>query len=109
MSISKLNSRIDIITQISQKDNEGFAIRQNNIIASVRASRVENQGTEKSANNAAFSSVTATFKFRKFPNVKVTTKHSIICDDVRYNIISVKEIRGMWVEAVTTMHEGSVK
>ena len=109
MAISKMRYVIDIITTTSIKDSEGFATKGNNIIASVRASREENQGTEKSANNAAFSSVTATFKFRKIPNVKVTTKHSIICDDVRYNIVSVKEIRGMWVEAIAVLHEGSVK
>ena len=109
MSLSKMRHVIDIITTIPQKDNEGFSVKSDTVLATIRASREDHQGTEKSTNMAAFLVNTAVFKFRRIPKLRIDTTHFLVCDGIRYNIISVKDVRGMYVEVVCERQEGSVK
>jgi head-tail adaptor len=114
MSIGKLNSFINIITTEPVKDAEGFTSSRHTTIASVRA-YMETRNTsakwERIIGNAAFSSVSTVFRFRKIPGLTVTTSHFIAVSDERYNIVNVEDVRGrgMYVEVLCEKLEGSVK
>jgi hypothetical protein len=62
----------------------------------------ERHGNERWANRAAFSEATALFCFRKIPGIGVSTKLIIVCEDGRYEITSVEDVkgRGMYVEVL---------
>lgn len=49
---------------------------------------------------ASFSDATVLFKFRKIPDLEITTKMVIVCSSGRYNVISVENVKGknMYVE-----------
>ena len=102
MSFGKMNTFIDIIEKTTIKDSDGFSTETDNILASVRAYREGRHGNEKWANRAAFSEATALFCFRKIPDTQVSTTMVIVCDDGRYEITSVEDVkgRGMYVEVL---------
>ena len=54
---------------------------------------------------------TALFRFRKIPGLTVDTSLYIICEEKRYRIISAENIRGrgMYVEVLTEIQEGTVR
>jgi hypothetical protein len=60
---------------------------------------------------APFSNATALFRFRKIPGLTVDTSHAILCEGVRYKIISAEDVkgRGMYVEALCEKQEGTVR
>lgn len=114
MSYGKMNTRIDIISTEPVKDSEGFVTKGDHILASVRAYKeVRNTSAkwERIIGNAAFASVTVMFRFRKIPELTVTTSHFIADADGRYNIVSAEDVRGrgMYVEVLAEKLEGSVK
>ena len=102
VSFGKINTFIDIISVVSSKDEEGFVIKNDNILASVRAYKEERHGGESWANRAMFSKASALFRFRKVPGVFITTSLILVCEDGRYNIVSVEDVkgRGMYIEAL---------
>ena len=102
MSFGKLNSFVDVISIEPVKDSEGFATISDNILASVRAYKEERHGNEQWANRAAFSTATALFRFRKIPGIEITTALVVVCDNGRYNIVSVENVkeRGMYIEVL---------
>ena len=102
MSFGKMNSFIDIISIENVIDEEGFSEKVENVVASVRAYKEDRHGTQKWANMAAFSEATTLFKFRKIPNVDITTKLYILHEGIRYDIISVENVRerGMYIEVM---------
>lgn len=102
MSFGKMNTFIDITAVTKTKDAEGFSVDTEAILASVRAYREGRHGTQKWANLAAFSEATDLFRFRVIPGVTVTTAHFIVCDDGRFEITSIEDVkgRGMYVEAL---------
>jgi len=102
MSFGKINTFIDIIEKVNIKDSEGFSIETDNILASVRAYREGRHGNEKWANRATFSEATDLFRFRCLPGITVTTAMVIVCDDGRFEITSVEDIkgRGMYIEVL---------
>lgn len=114
MSYGKMNTFIDIITTEPIKDAEGFVTKGARILASVRAYK-ETRNTsakwERIIGSAAFSSVSAIFKFRKIPDLTVDTTLFISDADGRYNIVSVEDVRGrgMYIEVMVEKLEGSVK
>lgn len=59
-------------------------------------------GSERWANLAAFSEATELFRFRKLPNITVTTKHYILYEGERYDILSVEDVKGrnMYIEVL---------
>ena len=97
-----MNSFIDIISTTPTKDTEGFAVKGDNILASVRAYKEDRHGSVKWANRAAFSSATTLFTFRKLSGLEITPSLIITCADGRYKIVSVEDVkgRGMYVEAL---------
>ena len=102
MSYGKRNTFIDIIERITLKDAEGFRTQGDQIIASVRAYREGRHGNEKWANRAVFSEATDLFRFRRIPDVAVTTQMIIACTGGRFEITSVEDVkgRGMYIEVL---------
>jgi len=102
MSFGKMNTFVDIISPKRVKDSEGFAEKGDVILALVRAYKEDRHGSETWANRAAFSQASALFRFRRIPNLEITTDLVLVCSDGRYNIISVEDVkgRGMYIEAL---------
>ncbi|MGB4351098.1 MAG: head-tail adaptor protein [Tissierellaceae bacterium] len=102
MGLGKINTFIDIILVERIKDDEGFSKVNDNILATIRAYKEERHASEKWANRALFSETSALFRFRKIPDVGITSKMVIDCSGDRYEIISVEDIknRGMYVEVL---------
>ena len=97
-----MNSFIDIISIENVIDEEGFSEKIENVVASVRAYKEDRHGTQKWANMAAFSEATTLFRFRKIPDVNITTKLYILHEGIRYDIVSVENVRdrGMYIEVM---------
>lgn len=108
MSFGKLTKFIDIISTAPVKDSEGFTTSGDNILASVRAYKENKHGSERWANMAAFSELTALFQFRKIPDTVVDTTLFIVCEDGRYRIISVEDVRGIYITCLCEKVDGSV-
>ncbi len=114
MSYGKMNTFIDIITTAPVKDADGFVTSGDTILASVRAYKEIRNTTakwERIIGSAAFSSVTAMFRFRKISGLIVDTTLFISDADGRYNIVSAEDVRGrgMYIEVLAEKLEGSVK
>lgn len=102
MSFGKMNALIDLVQKVTIKDSEGFSTETDEIIVSVRAYQEGRHGTEKWANRAAFSEATDLFRFRRIPITTVTTAMVIVCEDKRFEITSVEDVkgRGMYIEVL---------
>lgn len=109
MALGKINTFIDIIKTETTKDAEGFNSKEDLILASVRAYKEDRFASEKWANRAIFSEATSLFRFRRLPNIVVTSEMVITCKDGRYEISSVRDIRnrGMYVEVLAKKVVGS--
>jgi len=113
--MSVLNSFINIISTEPVKDSEGFVTHGDNVVASVRAYYEPKNSTQKWLNIANFVTANALFKFRKIPNVTVTTSMFISCrsaertPDGRFKILSVEDVkqRGMYISVLAEKVEGS--
>ena len=102
MSFGKMNTFIDIIEKVTINDSEGFSTEIDNIVATIRAYREGRHGTEMWANRATFSEATDLFRFRCIPGVTVTTSMFIACENGRFEITSVEDVkdRGMYTEVL---------
>jgi len=102
MSYGKMNTFIDIIERVTGKDSEGFRTEIDNIVTSVRAYREGRHGNEKWANRSTFSEATDLFRFRRIPNVTVTTAMVLVSKDNRFEITSIEDVkgRGMYLEVL---------
>ena len=102
MSFGKMKAFIDIVEKITVKDSEGFSTEIDNILASVRAYREGRRGNEKWANRATFSEATDLFRFRCLPGITVTTTMAIVCENARFEITSVEDVKGrdMYIEVL---------
>lgn len=102
MSFGKMNTFIDLVEKQKVLDDEGFSSITDVVVASVRAYREGRHGSEKWANRSTFTDATDLFRFRVIPGVKVTTAMGLICEDGRYEITSVEDVkgRGMYVEVL---------
>jgi Bacteriophage head-tail adaptor len=102
MSYGKMNTFIDLVERVKIKDLEGFSTEVDNIVASVRAYREGRHGNEKWANRATFSEATDLFRFRRIPSVVVSTAMLLVCEDGRFEITSVEDVkgRGMYIEVL---------
>ncbi len=106
-----MNTFIDIISTVPIKDVEGFAKKGDNILASVRAYKEDRHGSERWTNMASFTTASSLFRFRKTPGLEVTTEMFIVCEDGRYQILSVEDVRsrGMYVEVLAEKLEPTVR
>ena len=111
MSYGKMNAFIDIISTAPIKDSEGFVTKGDTVLDSVRAYREDRHGSEKWTNLATYSTASSIFRFRRNPDLLVTTEMTILCKDERYQILSVEDVRGrgMYIEVLTQVIEPSVR
>jgi hypothetical protein len=111
MSFGKMNTFIDIISTVPIKDEEGFAKKVDNMLASVRSYKEDRHGSERWTNMASFSTASSLFRFRNIPGLKVTNEMIIVCGDGRYQILSVEDVRsrGMYVEALAEKLKPTVR
>lgn len=102
MSFGKMNGFADIVITKRIKDSEGFSTTADEILASVRVYREGRHGSERWANLVAFSEATDLFRFRVIPGLTVTTDHILVCEDGRFEITSVEDVkgRGMYTEVL---------
>ena len=102
MSFGKMNTFVDIVSVTKKKDSDGFTVDSEEVLASVRAYREGRHGSQRWANLAAFSEATDLFRFRSIPGIGVTTDHVLVCEDGRFDITSVEDVksRGMYVEVL---------
>ena len=101
MGLGEMRTPIDIVSVETTKDGAGFAVYTDNVIASVKAAVEDKQGSEKPLNDSVFSESSAVFRFRKISGVNVTPSLVIIRGADRFRIISVTEIKRMYIEALT--------
>ena len=59
-------------------------------------------GSQRWANLAVFSEATDLFRFRCIPGLTITIDQFLICDNCRYDIVSVEDVkgRGMYIEVL---------
>lgn len=109
MSFGKMNKFIEISQKQITADSEGFQAEKDAVIAKVRAYREGRHGSEKWANRAAFSEATDLFRFRKIPDLNVTTDMRILCENSTFEITSVENVkgRGMYIEVLAKEVEPS--
>lgn len=102
MSFGKMNATADIVEIRRAKDSEGFVSGEERVLASVRVYREGRHGSTRWVNLAAYSDATDLFRFRTIPDLKITTDHFILCNEERFNIISVEDVkgRGMYTEVL---------
>ena len=110
MSFGKMNTFIEIVEKQKVLDDEGFSTVTDVVLASIRAYREGRHGSQRWANLAAFSEATDLFRFRCIPGIGITTDHTIICDDERFEITSVEDVkgRGMYTEVLAKKVVASV-
>ena len=109
MSIGRMNVRISIAIETITKDAEGFATKTDTVLASVHAYREGRHGSQKWVNRAAFSEATDLFRFRAIPGLRITTEHVLLCDDERFEITSVEDVKGrkMYLETLAKKTEAT--
>ena len=102
MSFGKMNGFADIVITKRIKDNEGFSTTADEVLASVRVYREGRHGSQRWANLSAFSEATDLFRFRSIPGLTITTDHILVCEDGRFEITSVENVkgRGMYIEVL---------
>lgn len=102
MGLGLMNKPAKLCEKTSVTDSEGFSSQRVAILADIRVFVEGRHGSERWANLAAFSEATELFRFRKIPNIKVTTKQYIIFEDEEYDILSVEDVKGrnMYIEVL---------
>lgn len=97
-----MNRFIDIIEKSVSTDEEGFSKEETTVVATIRAYREGQHGSERWANMATFSEATDLFRFRVIPGVTVTTAMRILCDGHEFEITSVEDVNGrnMYLEVM---------
>ena len=102
MSFGKMNGFADIVITKRVKDNEGFSTTVDEVLASVRVYQEGRHGSQRWANLSAFSEATDLFRFRRIPGLTITTNHILVCEDGRFEITSVEDVkgRGMYIEVL---------
>ena len=100
MSFGKMNTPIQIFRVTYEKDADGFAAPTDQPVKSIRAYFEQRHGNVKWANRAAFSEATALFRFRVIPGVTVEPLYIIICNQKRFEVLSVEVLGKLYCEAL---------
>ena len=109
MGLGLMNKKAKILSIERNTDIEGFSFDSVAVLKEVRVFVEDRHGSERWANLAAFSEATKLFKLRTIPNLEITTKHFIEYKGIRYNILSVEDVkgRGMYIEILAKKVESS--
>ncbi|MDR1364081.1 MAG: head-tail adaptor protein [Oscillospiraceae bacterium] len=102
MGLGKMTGFAEIILPVIVKDSNGFVTENDEILASIRVYKEFRHGSVRWANLASFSTASVLFRFRKIPDLEITTKHIIVCETGRYRVLSVEDIknRKMYLEVL---------
>ena len=102
VSYGKMNTHVSVAEVVVTKDDEGFSVKSDSILASIHAYREGRHGSQKWVYRASFSDATDSFQFRVIPGLSVTTEQVILCGDDRFEITSVEDVkgRGMYLEVL---------
>ena len=102
MGLGLMNKSAKLCEKAFVTDSEGFSSQRVAVLADIRVFVEGRHGSERWANLAAFSEATELFRFRKIPNVKVTTKQYIVFEGEEYDILSVEDVKGrsMYIEVL---------
>lgn len=102
MGLGLMNKPAKICEKTFVTDFEGFSSQRVAVLANIRVFVEGRHGSERWANLAAFSEATELFRFRKIPNLNITTKQYIIFNDEEYDILSVENVKGrnMYIEVL---------
>ena len=102
MGLGLMNKKAQLVSFSNTIDSEGFSGRTVQVLANIRVFVEGRHGSERWANLAAFSEATELFRFRKLPNITVTTKRYILYENERYDILSVEDVKGrnMYIEVL---------
>ncbi len=98
MSFGKMKTLVEIIESTINRDEEGFAEKENRIIANVRAYQEERRPSRKWVNLSAYTEANALFQLRIIPGVELKAGMVIVSDTGRYTIINVEKIKGLYLE-----------
>lgn len=93
MSFGKMTTPIVIKSIHYTKDDDGFRVPAETIIASVHAYFEPKNATEKWTNRASLKDASALFRFRFIPGVPIDNRMVIDCLGERYSIISIENVR----------------
>lgn len=109
MGLGLMNKKAQLVELTQGTDSEGFYNESTSVLANLRVFVEGRHGSEKWANLSAFSEATDLFRFRKIPNLEVTTKQYILFENKRYDILSVENVkgRGMYIEVLAKRVEAS--
>lgn len=102
MSLGLMNKPAKLCEKVSTIDSEGFSGLTVAIISDIRVFVEGRHGSEKWANLTAFSEATELFRFRKIPQIEITTSMYILYNGNEYNILSVENVKGrdLYVEVL---------
>ena len=109
MSFGKMTSTIQLIRTVKTTDSEGFPSTTDMVLSTVHAYREQKNMSEKWRNSTVFQEATTMFRFRFIPGITVDTTLVIVTDGVRYDVISVEDVRnrGMYYEVFAKSAESS--
>ena len=102
MSYGKMNMPAILLKVKTVKDKEGFPVKSEVPLATMRVYREGRHGSLKWANLSAFSDATDLFRFRKLNNINVTPALILSCGGEQFEILSVEDVkgRGMYTEVL---------
>ena len=109
MGLGLMNKRAQLCIETENIDAEGFNCKAVAVIVEIRVFVEGRHGSERWANLAAFTEATELFRFRRIPKLEITTKHYLICEGKRYDILSVENVKGrnMYTEVLAKRVEAS--
>ena len=109
MALGLMHKKAQLCIEREDIDKEGFNFKTVAVVAEMRVFVEGRHGSERWANLAAFTEATELFRFRRIPNLTVTTKHYILCEGSRYDILSVENVKGrnMYTEVLAKRVEAS--
>ena len=94
MSFGKMNGFAELVRVHKRKDADGFVTDSEETVANFRAYREGRHGSVRWANLAAFSEATDLFRFRRIPDVDVSTEYVLVYGGERFEIKSVEDVKG---------------
>ena len=102
MGLGLMTKKAQLVELSNTIDSEGFSSAGVRVLADIRVFVEGRHGKLAQANLAVFSEATELFRFRKLPNITVTTKQYILYENERYDILSVENIKGrnMYIEVL---------
>ena len=93
---------IKIISVKWDKDEDGFRTAEETTVACVHAKKEDKNVTERWRNRTVLQDAVCIFTLRRIPDIEITSDMFIDCNAVRYNILSVENVRqrNMYIQCI---------